>query len=114
MTISIGFKRAVFDQATATTFEVVEHPGPGKKIRVRGLFLSAVGIQLATFKSANDSIGATHLAAASVISLVPTDGDKGEVWMECAEDESLNLTLTQAVQTDGVLFYDVVNITGVM
>lgn len=105
MSMQKGFKRAVFSESTAAQFTVIT-PRVGKRIRVRGLFLTAVGVQLATLEADAVSMGAIHLSAGNAVVLPTTEGGTGEAWMETAIDESLNITLGQAVQTDGVIFYD--------
>ena len=106
MSMAHGFQRAVFDESSAAQFVVVATPAANKKIRVRGLFLSAVGVQLATLESNSTSLGAVHLSAGNIAQLGVTDGGVGEAWLETAKGEDLRITLGQAVQTNGVIFYD--------
>lgn len=110
MSMSHGTQKAVFDESTAAQFVVVLNPKGNQKIRVRGLFLSAVGVQRAVFESNSTSLGAVHLSAGNIAQLGLTEGGVGDAWMETAVDEDLRITLDQAVQTDGVVFYDIVAI----
>lgn len=116
MSISRGYQRAVFSQSTAAQFEVVASPASGKKIRIRGLFLSAAAAQDIDLQSStpivDTSLGIINIAANTPIVLPLTGGGTGEVWLECADGEAFNITLGQAVQTDGVIFYDIVRTTG--
>ena len=108
MTMSRGFQRAVFNESSAAQYAVVGPPPAGKKIRVRGCTLTAAAAQDILIQSNNTTIGPANLSASYSLNLPPTDGGIGEAWLECAEGEGLNITLGQAVQTDGVLFYDIV------
>ena len=108
MTMAHGFQRAVFNQATAAQFQVVGPPAAGKRIRVRGCILTAAGTQDVTFESDSTSLGAINFVAGSSFVLLPLDGGVGEAWLVCVEGEAVNITLGQAVQTDGVIFYDIV------
>ncbi len=106
MSMSKGFQRAVFSESTAAQFEVAEAV-PGKRIRVRGGFLTAAAAQDADFESGSTSLGVARLSASFSLVLEPTDGGKGEAWLETAVGEALNITLGLAVATDGVIFWDV-------
>ena len=108
MSMSRGFQRVVFSQSAAAQFALVEPPAATKKIRVRGCILSAVASQDVTFESNNTTLSPANLSENYSLVLPPTDGGVGEAWLECAKGEALNITLGQAVQTDGVIFYDVV------
>ncbi len=102
-----GFQRAVFNQATAARHQVVGPPAANKKIRVRGCTLTAAAAQDAVFESGAVNIGPVNLINTGTFVLRPTDGGVGEAWMECEPGEALNITLGQAEQTDGVIFYDI-------
>ena len=112
MSISRGFQRAVFSENTAAQFEVVPAPGGSKKIRIRGLFLSAAAAQDIDLQSSSNSLGIINLVAGTSMVLPLLGGGTGEAWQECALEEALNITLGQAAQTDGVILYDIVNTTG--
>ncbi len=102
-----GFKRVVFDESTAVRHVIVTAPTPGGQIRVRGGFLSAAGTQKVTFESGSTTIGVVHLSANNNCVLPPTDGGVGEEWMICADNEALNITLSDATAISGVIFYDI-------
>ena len=108
MSMSRGFQRLVFSESTAATFLLVAPPSADKRIRVRGCILSAVGVQDADILSDAASLGVMNLVAGVPFPLPPMDGGVGEAWMQCEKGEALNITLGQAVQTDGVIFYDIV------
>ena len=102
-----GFKRVVFEESTAARHVVVAAPPVGGQIRVRGGFLSAAGTQKVTFESGNTTIGVIHLSANNNCVLPPMDGGVGEEWMICADNEALNITLSDAAVISGVIFYDI-------
>lgn len=109
MALTRGYQRAVFGENTASDHEVVAAPSAdNQRIRVRGGFLSAAGTVVATIKSGTTVLGAFNLSAGPGVVLPPTEGGVGEAWLECAANEALNITLNGAVQTDGVIFYDIV------
>lgn len=107
MTMSRGFQRVVFSESTAARHVVVEAPIATKRIRVRGCILTAAGTQDALFESGTTAIGPVNLVATASFVLEPLGGEVGEAWMQCAKGEALNITLGQAQQTDGILFYDI-------
>ena len=108
MSMSRGFQRAIFNQSTAARHQVIGPPATNKKIRIRGLFLTAAGAQQVTLESAAVSLGTINLSANNSITMPPLDGGVGEAWLECAKGAALNITLGQAVQTDGVILYDII------
>ncbi len=108
MSMSRGFQRAVFSESTAATFLVVATPSADKRIRVRGCFLSAAAAQNVSMESKATQIGSVNLVAGANFVLPPMDGGVGEAWLQCEKGEALNITLGQAQQTDGVIFYDIV------
>lgn len=103
-----GFNRVIFSESTAARHEIVAAPTNQQKIRVRGLFLGAAAAQDILIESDGTTIGPANLSENFSLVLPPTEGGKGEAWLECAADEALNITLGQAVQTDGVIFYDII------
>lgn len=109
MSMFRGFKKFIFNQSTAAQFLIVDPPPADKRIRVRGVLLSSAGAQDATFETDAVSMGAANLSANYTLNLPPTDGGIGEAWFQCEKGEPLNITLGQAVQTDGVIYYDVTN-----
>ncbi len=74
MSMSRGFKRVVFSQSTAAQFELVPAPTNSKKIRVRGLFLSAAAAQDIDIESSTSSVdtslGIVNLVA-GIVALLP-------------------------------------------
>lgn len=102
-----GFQRAVFSESTAAQHEVVAVPRVGKRIRIRGGFLTAAAAQDAIIQSANNTLSIVRFSDSFALILPFTEGGTAEEWDNCNVDEALNITLGQAVQTDGVIFYDV-------
>lgn len=106
---SHGFKRVTFSQNTAAQHTVVSiNDAKGKKIRVRGLVLTAAAAQDILIQSNNTTILPANLSASFSLVMPPTEGGVGEAWVETLAGEALNITLGQAVATDGVIFYDAI------
>lgn len=107
MAYTRGFQRVVFSENTAAQHLVVAAVS-GKKIRVRGLFLTAFSDQDILIESNSTTIGPANLSSSYSLVLPPTDGGVAEAWLETARGEALNITLGQVTQTDGVIFYDTI------
>ena len=106
MSMGHGFNKVVFDQATGDKQTIIPSPGLDKRIRIRGGILSAASVVLATFQSGNTELGGHHLGLGAPLVMPPTDGGVHEEYFICAANEAFSITLSAAVQANGVIFYD--------
>jgi|SRR5215475_14324493 len=89
---------------TIAQIAIIAAPGAGRRIVVLGFFLSVAGAQTLKFQSAsNDLMPAMTLGLGQSIAMGPYyDGI-----FDCNVNEALNMTLTAAQQTSGMILYTI-------